>query len=122
MKIRCTANHLRFRLGKSDVEELSLHLRVRETILIASGQNLAFELAIGPAESIQPSFREGLVRISLPAAAARQWIGTDEVGIELQHPLDKGEMLNILIEKDFPCKHQPEEEKGDTFQELAGRE
>ena len=119
MKVRCTANHLRFRLRKSDVEELSSRQSVRETIHVAPGQSLAFELAIAPAEVAAPSFLEGLLRIALPAAAARHWIETEEVGIELQHRLDNGDVLDILIEKDFPCKHQPQEDKGDTFQELA---
>ena len=121
MKIRCTANHLRFRLRKSDVEELSRRQYVRENILIAPGQSLSFELTIAPVEAFQSSFQDGLLRISLPPAVARHWIETEEVGIEGRQSLDNGQILDILIEKDFPCKHQPQEEKGDTFQELVGR-
>jgi hypothetical protein len=40
---------------------------------------------------------------------------TEQVGIE--HHLDSG--LSILIEKDFPCKTRFDEDKMDTFQELA---
>lgn len=122
MKIRCTANHLRFRLRKSDVEELSGHQSVRETISIAPGQRLAFELAAAPVDALQASYQEGVVRVSIPTATAQNWIDTDEVGIEGQYAFGKGETLSILIEKDFPCKHQPQEEKGDTFQELARKE
>lgn len=122
MKIRCTANHLRFRLGKSDVERLAEHHSVRETIHVAPGQSLAFELATAPIDSIRASSQDNVVRIDIPQSAARQWITTDEVGIEGQYTFSKGEVLNILIEKDFPCKHQPQEEKADTFQELTRKQ
>ena len=107
MKIRCTANHLRFRLRKSDVEELSTRQHIRETIHIAPGQSLSFELAIAPVASFEPTFQDGLLRISLPAAVARHWIETEEVGIEGRQSLEGGPILEMLIEKDFPCKHQP---------------
>lgn len=119
MKIRCTANHLRFRLGKSDVEGLDRHQYARETIRIAPGQELVFELAAAPVEGIRASFQDNVVRVDIPHALARHWINTDEVGIEAQHASGESGPLHILIEKDFPCKHQPEEGKGDTFQELA---
>lgn len=122
MKIRCTSGHLRFRLGRADIEQLSDHQHVRETISIAPGQRLAFELAAVPVEGIRASFQDNALRIDIPYAQARHWIDTGEVGIEAQYAFGQGEPLNILIEKDFPCRHQPQEDKGDTFQELAERE
>ena len=50
---------------------------------------------------------------------AQKWMSTDQVGIELENELDNGEHLHILIEKDFPCKDRTDEDKSDTFFEIA---
>jgi len=44
---------------------------------------------------------------------------SDQVGIEYNIPLDGATYLHILIEKDFPCLDREQEDKSDTFWELA---
>ncbi len=53
--------------------------------------------------------------------AGNRRIDTDEVGIYGFLKLDNNKSTEIIIEKDFPCKDRPEEDKRDTFQELADK-
>jgi hypothetical protein len=47
---------------------------------------------------------------------------TDEVGIYKLINIDADQVLDISIEKDFPCKDRPEEDKSDTFTELVDKD
>ena len=64
---------------------------------------------------MQAEFLQNAIQVTLPLSIAMPWMDSDQVGIE--HTLDSG--LNILIEKDFPCKTRDDEDKSDTFQELV---
>jgi hypothetical protein len=57
--------------------------------------------------------------LTLPKKEALEWIITNKVGIESHINLSNDEQLHLLIEKDFPCLDRPEEDKSDTFWELA---
>ena len=57
--------------------------------------------------------------LSLSHQEAEQWIKTDQVGIETTINLSNNDRLHILIEKDFPCLDRPQEDKSDTYWELA---
>lgn len=119
MKIRCHANSIRLRVRKSDVEILENNGAVREEILFGPGQALVFELCMEERPAITASLEKNLVKICMPQQLALSWIQSETVGLEHHQALPNGEALHLLIEKDFPCKHQPMEDKSDTFQELA---
>jgi hypothetical protein len=116
MKIRCQANSLRFRLRKSDVEALSKEGKLRADIAFGLG----FELYTATIPSMAASLVGGLLRVGLPISIAKAWMASDAVAIEESLSLGKAQSLHILIEKEFPCQHQPDEENQDTFGELAG--
>ena len=83
------------------------------------GNQFGFALKIEATPQITASFEEGLVCVSLPEPIAKSWIETNEVSLETEQALAQGTALHLLIEKDFPCKDRPDEDKSDTFQELA---
>lgn len=116
MKIRCQANSLRFRLRKSDVETLSREGRLREEIAFG----LSFELYTATIPKMAASLANGLLRVGLPIGTAEAWMTSDMVAIEGELSSGKAHNLHVLIEKDFPCEHRPDEDKQDTFEELAG--
>ena len=78
------------------------------------------ERIAGP--SWEASMLDGTLRIGMPKIKADAWMEPDRVGFEKQLPIPgKSAFLHLLIEKDFPCLHRPEEDKSDTFQDLADR-
>ncbi len=121
MKLRCTHNSLRIRVRKSDLDTLQTQKIVTESVQFTPQVGLAFSLSISAhIQEVNASFTNNEIIVTLPQDIAQQWINTFKVGIEIQQSLDNVEdHLHVLIEKDFPCNDREDEDKADTFWELA---
>lgn len=120
MKLRCTHNSIRLRLRKSDLETLKQKASISESIRFFHQATLQFTLKTDPQkEELDAQLAENEIVITLPLAMATKWINSNEVGIEENLKLDADESLHILVEKDFPCLDRENEDKSDTFWELA---
>lgn len=119
MKLRCVTNSIRLRLKKSDITTLANENAVVETVQFPGNNALKYELCTASISSISVQFNDGHVKITLPQAISHPWINSNQVGIETQIPISSTDALHLLIEKDFPCNDRPDEDKSDTFQELA---
>ncbi len=120
MKLRTTHNSIRIRIRKSEIEELSTKKQVIESIRFPLGILLRFALQIQEKEeSVTAALEDNFLSVSIPKNEADAWINSNQVGIEKRISLPEGEELHLLIEKDFPCLDRPEEDKSDTFWELA---
>lgn len=120
MKLRTTHNSIRVRVRKSELVLLQQKHLIEESISFPSGITFKFALAIADMDGILGATLEhnNLV-LSISNKAATQWIATSQVGIEARLGLPNDEQLHVLIEKDFPCLDRVEEDKSDTFWELA---
>lgn len=120
MKFRTTHNSIRYRLKKSELAMLSERGNVEEVVTFPNGVDLIAALRIDAAiEDVDARFENNSLILSISAAIAKAWTETNQVGIERHLDLPKGERLHVLIEKDFPCLDRPNEDKSDTFWELA---
>lgn len=119
MKLRFEKNTLRYRLRKSDLEQLNQHGFVKDTVAFPS-DNFQYELRIAEVPDITADIHQNFISVQLPVTVANTWINTEEVGI-YQSISIAGQVLNIIIEKDFPCKDREEEDKSDTFTELVSQ-
>lgn len=122
MKLRCTADSIRLRVRKSDLELLQSQGEVSTPIHFAPGIQLDYVLQLGSVPAPQASYTPAQIKIVLPKDQALEWIASDSVGIEHQQEYDKGQCLHLLIEKDFPCRHTEETDLQDTFYELAPKD
>ena len=117
MKLRIQGNSLRLRLTRPEVERISRQEAVRETMHIG-GDNPAFTYTLtthAEATPLAVTYRGHGISVSLPAAMAQQWAITNQVGIKERLPLENGQSLHVLIEKDFQCLHRGEAEEPDQF-------
>ena len=120
MKLRTTHNSIRIRVRKSELSVLEQDQIVRERVRFPNGVVFTFALAIQEdIDAISARMNENEWIISLPKHEAHQWVTSEQIGLEQQIPLPDNEELQVLVEKDFPCKDRPEEELSDTFWELA---
>ncbi|MCS6928959.1 MAG: hypothetical protein NZM43_05630 [Saprospiraceae bacterium] len=120
MKIRCEHNSIRLRLRKSELAQLRAERWLETAVHFPDGQVFAWEFVLQENLSeISACFKEGRISVLVPAQQAQEWMDTNAVGMEQFVPLPKGGSLHLLIEKDFPCKDRPEEDKTDFFSELA---
>ena len=117
MKIRCQENSIRLRLRKSDINQLSTVGEVVESVSFGDS-SFSYSIAIN-GDDFDAEFVDGRLALTIPIAIGQQWIMTDQVGVEHQIQWPTGNVLSILIEKDFPCLDRPHEDKSDTFYELA---
>jgi hypothetical protein len=114
MKIRIRGNSIRYRLDKKDIQSLQEQQKVEESTTIGAG-TLHFCIKVkasGPAVKLEPS---GL-HLSVPAEQIKQWIETEQVGFSLELPNPDGSVLNILIEKDFKCLTERNEDESLAFE------
>jgi len=94
------------------------------TTFDASGQQrLDYVLCTGPnLLAVMASFEDGRIIVRVPNALMRQWVETEQVGMESIQVGSAGRALKILIEKDFECVDAANNEsQEDTFPNpLAG--
>ena len=122
MKLRCTENSIRIRIRKSEIEQLIKTKRVEEVVRFGNQVALTFALTIDAStQSVAASLVQNNLQISLPETIAQQWINSNQVGIEVNNKISEENNLHILIEKDFPCLDRENEDKSDTFWELASK-
>jgi hypothetical protein len=123
MKLRISANSVRLRLRRSEVDQLAETGAVEESIAFGPLENdrLTYLIRMLPGvRAIEVVFAGGQLIIDVPAEIAKEWARTETVGMDGKVPIGNGEFLDVLIEKDFPCKHSDgREDPTDLFAELS---
>lgn len=120
MKLRTTHNSIRIRVRKSELERLRQDEAIEESIVFPNNSAFKFALVIEDIDQdLSAALQDNYLKLSIAKATAKQWINTSKVGIESTITLPKGEALHLLVEKDFPCLDRENEDKLDTFWELA---
>jgi len=123
MKLRLTKNSIRIRVRKSELSILSEKELIEESISFPTKTTFNFGLKTSvDSLNVSASMANNNLKVFIPKQIANNWINSNEVGIETYTDLEGEEQLHILIEKDFPCKDRPEEDKSDTFTELANEQ
>lgn len=121
MKLRIRGNSIRLRLVRSEVARLVAEGRVEERVAFGVGEadGLTYALvASAEAAVVTARLTPGALTVMLPGRVAESWAGTDEVTIAAEQPgvgPDGGDVLRILVEKDFTCLHTGCDELGETF-------
>ena len=122
MKLRCTENSIRIRIRKSELDQLATTKKVEEVVHFGNQVALTFSLTIKDSlEKVTATFLQNNLIVSLPETVAHQWVNSNQVSIEVNNDISEEHSLHILIEKDFPCLDRENEDKSDTFWELASK-
>ena len=115
MKLRIKGNSIRLRLLRSEVERFANDGRISDEINFGAS-TLRYTLVAGNADSTHATIENNEISVTVPLTTAKDWTGTDQVGIESQQPISDGETLSILIEKDFECVGRPDDaDRADAF-------
>lgn len=115
MKLRIKDNALRIRLTRSEVGQLAQTGMVRASTPFA---NATFHYSViatvqdKPLEArIEPYRMEMLVRQDL----VKNWPDNNEVGFKASTALPDGTELKLVLEKDFVCLDDSEEDQSDNY-------
>lgn len=117
MKLRIHGNSLRFRLSRSDVEQLRHTGICTESLPFGPDSQLTYRLEATPRVAlIEVEYRQDCIGVLLPLDIAQQWAGSGQISLALDRS-DRGGP-SLLIEKDFQCLHREEtspSDSADTF-------
>ena len=117
MKLRILNNSVRLRLTRTEVDTLDREGLVQAHTDFPGDRDFHYVVESSPA-SVKPGafFSERVMTVRLPDTIVREWAASDEVSIRGNQLLDGGETLKILVEKDFQClTDRQDEDESDMF-------
>jgi len=117
MKLRIRDNSIRLRLTQTEVDTVSTEGLVKARVSMPGGSSLDYVLE-SSAATVKPTarFSDGALTVHLPESDVRHWASTEQVSIAADEILDDGDLLKILVEKDFACLAPREgEDESDMF-------
>jgi hypothetical protein len=116
MKLRIRGNSIRFRLSRSELDELGSRGVVRDSINFGAGASLSYGIEVSSADSLTVRHDSHTILATLPKPLAQRWALPEEVAVQGNQPLNASENLSILLEKDSSCLAPREgEEDADSF-------
>lgn len=122
MKLRLDDRSARLRLNKTDIEALKSQGFVK-TVTTLPGGNLEYSIeSRSDIEKIECILSGSALLVLLPATLSEKWSQSDEVGIYASVPVGyEGKEVQIILEKDFPCRHGEPGEQSSRFDNLANQ-
>jgi hypothetical protein len=118
MKLRIKGNSLRLRVSRSETTRLMQTGRIEETILFGAEDDAKLTYALehsGATTELSVRYRPLEVAVMLSTEEARRWSNSDQVGFYRDIAI-RGEVLAVLVEKDFACLDGSDADNEDTFE------
>ena len=117
MKLRIRDNTIRLRLTQTEVRMLRSDGRVTAATSFPDGARLQYAVeSDSEGAAVTATMRDGLITVHVPAAVAGSWADSEEVSLRGEQDLGGGEVLGLLVEKDFACLAPREgEDESDNY-------
>ena len=116
MKLRLKGNTIRLRLSKTEVEKLEADKYLEE---ITSFGNASLTYALQSKTGItklSAEFEKDKITVFIPESFINGWEANDVIGFDSKMNEVDSETLYILVEKDFKCINETEEDQSDNFE------
>tara|TARA_B100001559_G_scaffold289830_1_gene268449 strand:- start:3436 stop:3804 length:369 start_codon:yes stop_codon:yes gene_type:complete len=116
MKLRIKGNSIRFRLTRSEVEELNKKGHVEDLVNFGDGVKFIYEIKADLNKNIlEPVFKANKISVLVCQDQISQWALTDKVTIKENYINSDGDEVIVMIEKDFKCLSPRDEDESDMF-------
>jgi hypothetical protein len=109
MKLRIKSNSLRYRLTRSDVDTLSKEGYLEEQISFP-GHALLYAIQLTEGKILTASYIDNKITLSMSHKMIQEFVDTDRIGFE-----NRSEELYLLVEKDFTCLDEIDEDQSDNY-------
>jgi hypothetical protein len=109
MKLRIKGNSIRFRLTRSEVDRLAVEFKISEKVEFGD-QPLLYCVRCSDEHELTASFKDHTVILDLPKMMVQELVSTDRVGFKGQSGA-----ISLLVEKDFTCLDNVEEDQSDNY-------
>jgi len=103
MKLRIRGNTVRLRVSKAELAKIAASGAAEDAIRFAGNAGLRYGIEVKPAGGVAAMFSGDALRVLLPKASVDAWLKPEEVSIEGEQAIGNGEVLRILVEKDYTC-------------------
>lgn len=113
MKMRINGNSIRLRLSQTEVESFSKTGKWAQILNFPNGSALVYRLREGTDTLV--SYAQDVLTVVLCEEEVETWVNTDQVGVRAELDLPNGDKLSILVEKDFQCLTDRDEDQSDLF-------
>ena len=115
MKIRILGNSLRFRLTRSEVDTLCTKGYIQDqTTFDTSVFTYAVKL-VSDSEQLAAQFENNTISLNLPKSLGNNWHQTEQVGFSETMEFKNNNSLFLLLEKDFTCLDERQEDQSDNY-------
>ncbi len=115
MKLRIKGNTIRYRLTQSEVATLCSQGYLEEITAFGSGRLVYAVQLMGGLEKLEAAFTGDRIVLRVPESIGKGWDASDLVSIRDIMELEDGEGLELLLEKDFACLDEREEDQSDNY-------
>ena len=117
MKLRIRDNSVRFRLTRSEVDTLRDDGLIVATLNFPGGENIKYVVQSLPdSQKMLAQYENDSIGLKVPESVIKEWADSDQVSISSEEALQGGDVLSVLIEKDFACLAPREgEDEADMF-------
>ncbi|MFS4491642.1 DUF7009 family protein [Maribacter sp. 2308TA10-17] len=115
MKIRIKGNSVRFRLAKTEVQNLCEKGIAREKTAFDES-NFVYAVKVSDKyDNLHASFLNLGIILFIPKSILSDWHLNDQVGFYHSQTLEFGEKLELKLEKDFVCMDETVEDQSDNY-------
>lgn len=101
MKIRIKGNSIRYRLTKAEVEIFSKEGYCAEKTVFNTGVLTYALRAVEGIDNLTANFEHQTITMCLPMSDCQSWATNNRIGFEHKMVLEDGQILALLLEKDF---------------------
>jgi hypothetical protein len=116
MKVRIKGNFVRYRLSKTEVQRIAERGSIVEQTFISPKHIFSYALiAKDGISSLEAEYIDNKLTLFIPKQDAKEWYSNTKVGYRATVKVDAENILVLLIEKDFQCLDETEEDQSDNF-------
>jgi hypothetical protein len=109
MKLRIKSDSIRYRLTKTDVNDLAEAGYIDDKVNFA-GQTLLYAIQAKEDDVLTSTFENNKITLFMPQSMISELKNTDKVGFE-----NTTGVLHLLVEKDFTCIDNAAEDQNDNY-------
>ncbi len=115
MKIRIQGNSIRFRLSKTEVETFCKMGYYSQKTEFNSNTFIYTLKSKEGIPNLSADFAANTITIFFPSVEKDTWADSSQVGYQNNFILNNGHALSILVEKDFVCLDDRDEDESDNY-------
>ena len=116
MKIRIKGNSIRIRLTKPEVSKLADTGRIEEHTFFANNRLVYSLQSIDTGSELSAAYHADTITMFVPKELIKGWQENDVVGFSANMAINKNDNLYLLLEKDFVCLDETNEDQSNNYE------